>query len=565
MTISFAENRPHRAPSASAWQLDGRLLSAVFAGLLLVALVPIFSVEILPLVDYPNHIARMRILSDYSRSPGLQAIYRIDWALMPNLAMDLIVPQMARFLGVLLAGQIFVAMTLAMIAAGTLLLHRTLFERASLWPLTIFLFLYNDILSLGFLNYLFGVGGALILFALWVRCERWPLWTRLTVFPLCTFLLIISHLGALAVYGLMVVCYEFWRLSGLPPRRLAGAVHNRALACQPDPDMPDTFGLTAFFLRGAVAGLQFIPPLVLLLLASPPPLAEGHFGYLLHTKAMALQAPFVFFRQPFDGFLALAVLVTLFVLWRRRWITIAPAAVFPLVGLLLAVIAMPSWLMGNWGNDFRLMLPLVCLLIAGTDLKVPVPRFGLALVMAAAIFSVRITTLTVTWLDYDRLFDELRAAAGSLESGSRVLPAIDNWNKVGQLAPTAYPRTFYNSPALLALQRDIYLPTLFTAAGRQPLSVAPAYAETNVPHALPLRLERLRLAANPDSAEELYRTRLIGDYSYKWADWPHKFDYLLMLNFDAPSNPLPEILTPRHQGTFFTIYAVRPPTGTTPQ
>ena len=165
----------------------------------------------------------MRILSDYSRSPGLQAIYRIDWALMPNLAMDLIVPQMARFLGVLLAGQIFVAMTLAMIAAGTLLLHRTLFERASLWPMTIFLFLYNDILSLGFLNYLFGVGGALILFALWVRCESWPLWTRLTIFPLCTFLLLISHLGALAVYGLMVVCYEFWRLSGLPPRRRAGA------------------------------------------------------------------------------------------------------------------------------------------------------------------------------------------------------------------------------------------------------------------------------------------------------------------------------------------------------
>ena len=250
----------------------------------------------------------------------------------------------------------------------------------------------------------------------------------------------------------------------------------------------------------------------------------------------------------------------MFFLWRRYRIEVAPAAIYPLLGLVFATIATPSWLLGNWGNDFRLMVPLVCLLIAGTNLRIPERRFGLAFAAAVAlVFGLRVAPLTQYWLDYDRLFGELRAAAGSLEPGSRVLPAVDNWHEVGPFAPTAHYQSFDNIPALLALDRDVYLPTLFTTEGRQPLSVSPAYAETDVPHGNPMRLDRLRVGADPGSADELYRMRGPGDYSYLWADWPNKFDYLLMLEFEGVGNPLPEILSPHHRGSYFTIYRVCPP------
>ena len=182
------------------------------------------------------------------------------------------------------------------------------------------------------------------------------------------------------------------------------------------------------------------------------------------------------------------------------------------------------------------------------------------LMLVAVIFGFRVAMLTQHWLDYDRLFGELRAAAASLETGSRVLPAVDNGHEVGPFAPTGHYQSFDNIPALLVLDRDVYLPTLFTTKGRQPLSVTPAYVETDVPHANSMRLDRLRVGANPGSEEALYRTRGPGDYSYLWADWPNKFDYLLMLEFEGVGNPLPEILAPHHRGTYFTIYRVCPPT-----
>ena len=122
---------------------SARALGGAYLILTIAALWPIFSVEVLPLVDYPNHLARMRILADLADSPELQAIYGLDWSVMPNLAMDLIVPALAKVFGLILAGQIFVAAALALLVAGTAALHRVLFGRVGPWPLVIYLFLHG--------------------------------------------------------------------------------------------------------------------------------------------------------------------------------------------------------------------------------------------------------------------------------------------------------------------------------------------------------------------------------------------------------------------------------------
>ena len=51
---------------ATGWEIFGTALL-----LLGIALIPIMLVEIPPLVDYPNHMARMHILIDDGRSPWL--------------------------------------------------------------------------------------------------------------------------------------------------------------------------------------------------------------------------------------------------------------------------------------------------------------------------------------------------------------------------------------------------------------------------------------------------------------------------------------------------------------
>src|SRR3954466_7023397 len=71
----------------------------LFGVLFAISLAPVLSVRIPAMVDYVNHLARMHVLVDAGRglsNPG----YAVEWRLFPNLALDLIVPILARFLGV---------------------------------------------------------------------------------------------------------------------------------------------------------------------------------------------------------------------------------------------------------------------------------------------------------------------------------------------------------------------------------------------------------------------------------------------------------------------------------
>ncbi|MBE9557868.1 MAG: hypothetical protein IMF08_13500 [Proteobacteria bacterium] len=41
-----------------------------------------------------------------------------------------------------------------------------------------------------------------------------------------------------------------------------------------------------------------------------------------------------------------------------------------------------------------------------------------------------------------------------------------------------------------------------------------------------------------------------------WVDWPRRYEYVLITHFGATGNPLPELLSPVHEGSFFDIYRV---------
>src|SRR5487761_1576204 len=52
------------------------------------------------LVDYPNHLARMWILVHCARIPALARNYVVHWRVLPDMAMDFVVPALARMMPV---------------------------------------------------------------------------------------------------------------------------------------------------------------------------------------------------------------------------------------------------------------------------------------------------------------------------------------------------------------------------------------------------------------------------------------------------------------------------------
>src|SRR5258708_8875889 len=166
--------------SAQAVRFSARQIAA-----LLVSLAGVASVQILlypgpPLSDYINHLARMHVIATIRSDPNLALFYEVEWQVIPNLMMDLIVPILQRVMNVYLAGQAYTIMTFVLILSGTLALNRQLYGHWSVLPLIAFPLLYNKVFLVGPMNYLFGIGLSLWALATCVALRERAMYFRLS-------------------------------------------------------------------------------------------------------------------------------------------------------------------------------------------------------------------------------------------------------------------------------------------------------------------------------------------------------------------------------------------------
>ena len=138
--------------------------------------------------------------------------YEISFALYPNLAMDLIVPQLAKFLEVERAMRLFFFASQVLIVAGAITLEWTIKRRHEMAGFAALLALPSMPFAFGLTNFEFGLGVALFGIASWIACEplRWRI--RLAIHTLFVCALFVAHLFALGVYGLVLGLYELRRM-----------------------------------------------------------------------------------------------------------------------------------------------------------------------------------------------------------------------------------------------------------------------------------------------------------------------------------------------------------------
>ena len=101
------------------------------------------------MVDYPNHLARMYLLSAIG-TPEENPYYVVDWKLYPmNLAMDLIVPPMARFMDVATATKAFLVLSQILVVSGAVALEIVIKQRHQFAGFAAAMVLYSMPFSLG--------------------------------------------------------------------------------------------------------------------------------------------------------------------------------------------------------------------------------------------------------------------------------------------------------------------------------------------------------------------------------------------------------------------------------
>lgn len=410
--------------------------------------IPLWATHTPPLLDYPNHLARMHVLAHTASSSILQQFYEVHWAVLPNLAMDLVVPGLTHFIPLEVAGKIFITLTLLLLYTGTIFLHHALHRHLSWWPALAILVLYNRILLWGFLNYLFGLGLALWAFGLWIYWRHRQLKFVFPVFSLLTILIFLSHLFALGFYALAILAYELGRVR------------------EQTRDYPWSLGITKTM-------SQFIIPTLLLFISPSGGSQEIIWGNVLR-KIIALAGVFRNYNPLLDTatVLVIAILVMLGLL--KRSLTFNKGMYWPVGMIAVAFLAMPKVLFSADGADGRLALPLVLILIASTDLVlqhatrwIKIPALCL-LVM----FLFRTAEITIQWREFNRYYADLFQAIEKLPEGTRLFTAV---LYSGGWQPFPLPVDHFSCFAVI--RKSAFVPSIFASRTQQPIRLTPRFQE----------------------------------------------------------------------------------------
>jgi hypothetical protein len=537
-----AEAEPSLLPSSIASSIAGRAAGSVpfvdftsgqiavlFAVLTAITSIPIVMHPWLPLSDYMNHLARMYIISGIGTDAEITRFYEIDWQLIPNLMMDLIVPPLERLMNVYVAGQAYIVLSFVLILSGTLALNRQLFGRWSVLPLIAFPLLYNKVFLIGTLNYVFGIGLALWALAVWVQLRERPMALRLAASAAFVMALYLCHLFALGLYGLGLLAYELYRL---------GTIYGEG------PRFPARRRLFAPLFDFVATGLPFLPVLPLLLM-SPTWGLRGVFSWELNGKLDGL----LFVVEAYSHFAGLAL--TGVVAFAAGWAIRQQALKFHPFGFVLLAVgglvyfAMPRIIFDTYMADQRMPIAIAFMAVACAHINMrhPQVRRGFATVLVLML-AIRVFEVNTVWAEMSRVTNSFKESIRHIDRGAKVMVAYGDT----QAGEESRDQPLVHAASLAVIERGALVTTNFTVPGKQVLRVRGDYrARVDTHDGTPPGIEELLdLVEDPASARDVY-----------WKQWTTDYDYLYVL-FTEPNyeNPDSDLLTTVYMGDRFVLYRI---------
>jgi hypothetical protein len=518
-SVDVVAARPRRSSDFTGLQT-----AVLFAALGLVAVIPIITHPLPPLTDYVNHLARMHVIATINHDPDLSRFYQIQWQIIPNLVMDMIVPLLDRFMTIYHAGQVFTVVTFMLIMSGTVVLNRALFGSWSVLPLVAFPLLYNHVFLVGVMNYVFGIGLSVWGLALWVilRERMWPL--RFAASIITVLGLFFCHLFSVGLYGLGLLSIELWRLWAIK-------------------DRPLPWRIAEF----VTAGVPFLPVLPLLLM-SPTWDLSGEFAWEPQGKIDGL----IYVIEVYSdivAFLLIAGTATAAV-WatRHRLLRLHPIGwvLFAVGGIIY--LAMPRVMFATYMSDQRLPVALAFMLIACAHLEMRhrLVRRGF-LVLLLMLLVVRVIEVDVAWADLSRTTLEFRDSVKRIKRGSSVLVAYGDKTAGDEVRDLG----LVHAACLAMIERSTLVTTAFTVKGKQIMHVRPGYTDrVDSEDGSPPAVEQLLVALDhPNETGNNY-----------WQKWRDQYDYVYVVFTDEETvNPAPEVLKLVYDGGRFQLYRVNKP------
>lgn len=460
--------------------------------------------------DYPARLAGFYLIGN-----GGSQFYGLHWALIPNLAGEIAVPFLSRFLPLDVAARLFMCAGVAMWVAGPALIQRALYGRIGVTALAASFFAWNVNFMWGFFNYYFAAGLCLVMFAGWIASAAWPRAARLAVFATAVVVLYFCHVLAAGLFLLLVGCFEVGR-------RVAWRVLTVDLAVLIAPVA--LFYLLKPFESGGEVRFDLLDTFV----QRAESLVQSSFG-----------AP---------AWFAIGSLAVLFAigLWRGT-ITIHREMRVALTVLAMAVLFVPAVIAGGWGLHLRFPAVAAALLFAASDVNMP-ERFVRAVTAAiVAVLGWMSFALTQDWRGYDAQIDEFRAALRNVPRGSHLMTAVDTDDK-GDVPN----RIYWHVAEFAILDRDAFTALMFATPGQHVVTLKPAvkgFAADTAREGVPPEMNEL------DGLAVGHSTMRDDELNYLLRFDCH-YDEVALIHANGRPKRVPAMLRLRREGSFFALYDV---------
>ena len=430
--------------SAPWWERRWFLATLVAA-----AAVPLIWPSLPPLSDLPGHMGRWHIAMALRDTPDLARYYAFQWALIPNLGMDLLVPALARVFGFEAATKLAVMGIPVLTVIGLLWAAREAHGRVPPTAILAVPLAYAWPFQFGFVNFALSQALAFCALAVWIRWAREGRFAmRAVAFVPIAFVLWVSHSFGWGMFGLMAAAAELARM------RAAGRGWGAAL--------------------GTMI-LQCLP------LLGPVIIMAAQAGYGAGAGAVGLGAS--------DWFNAPIKALWLLSLFRDRWQAFDLLSLVPLVLLLYVVVRSPDWgfsrflgwpafaclaafivlprlLMGGAYVDMRIAPAAMILALVAIAPPIATRAERTTALLAVLVGAVRLGSTTLSFAERSAEQQRELAAITAIPRGAAVLsliarPCGNAWTDLRR----------DHLPGLAIVRRDVFTNDQWVIAGQQLLSI----------------------------------------------------------------------------------------------
>ena len=513
--IGHLGQRPTRSVSPGR---TGLMLALCFA----FALVPVLSTTMPPVMDLPNHLARVGLIAGAATDPSLVGAYSIDFGKAAgNIGVDVLAAALARVLPLLVVNKVLVALMVLGPALGGLALNRALAGSFHILQISFLALSWSTTVIAGFVNFQISLGAALFCAAIAV--------SRLKGSQVATGCIhLISSMVLLLIHPLGVFLY---------------AVAITALLIGPNLQRTITLKqATGFALRLGGLGAAMATALVCKSLLFPgdfraarAALPRPLWGDLANTFSpihalTILFSPVLSYNLAADVLTSLPAAALLVYALVKGYVRVHAGLALAAAGLfVLSPFAPDAFGDGSWlPQRFPIMSGLLFLAALGPSGTGDELSRGWPLKALALLTMSRTAWIAWVWLARQSDVASFDDAIRLIAPGSSVITLqqeFADWRQapVGRFmigSPNGVRATRRHLGGLIVVDRHAFIPTLFAVPGQHCLVVSEAWRNKAV------------------NASSIPYPRQLGTFlpSDPYLEtWRENFDYVLLLNADLPS------------------------------